>query len=322
MKQAFLTKTPIGIFALTESGEIIFYKLFERIPAKAAHQFREKIPGSFLSELGSYTILDGSRVGRKKIRELAINLGFSSSDWELTAFLSEFSSIISRERIRLSASRDRLVVQASNALEDMIKIQNLFLERLREWYGLHYPELKMNAKDLAEKISNFGNREKFPGFSDSTGIQLDEEDENALKSQAGMILTVMNQRKNLEQYIKSAVRGIAPNFSSLIDELLAARMLASAGSLEKMSKMSSSSIQLMGAEKALFRHLRGGGKSPKFGIIFLSSHIQNAPEAQRGKAARVLAAKIMQAVRIDFYSGRDESLRLKQELADEMKVMK
>ncbi|MBI5061394.1 MAG: rRNA biogenesis protein [Candidatus Aenigmarchaeota archaeon] len=319
MNQAFLSKSPIGIFALTAEGDIIFYRLFDKNPGKALLQFREDIPASFLAELKGYERADGSRVMRKKIRSFATDLGFAKSSKDFTAFLSEFAALLSKEKMKTAASRDRLIIQASNALEDLMKIQNLLLERIREWYGLHYPELKLSGKELADKIAKYGSRESFPDFSDSSGVPLGDDDENILKSYAETVLHVASQRRELEQYVKSAMHDISPNFSAIVDELLAARLLASAGSLEKMARMSASTIQLMGAEKALFRHLRGGGKSPKFGMIFLSSYVQNASEEQRGKVARVLASKIMQAVRIDFYSGRDESQRLKQELAEEIK---
>jgi len=133
-----------------------------------------------------------------------------------------------------------------------------------------------------------------------------------------MINGVVEQRKNIENYVKNSMREIAPNLSSLIDEFLAARLLASAGSLEKLAKMSASTIQLIGAEKALFRHLRNQGRAPKYGLLFLSSQVQNAPDDKRGKIARVLASKIMQAVRIDFYSGRFED-QLRREMDEEIR---
>ena len=118
------------------------------------------------------------------------------------------------------------------------------------------------------------------------------------------------------------MREVAPNVSSLLDPLLAARLLALAGSLEKMSKMTASSIQLAGAEKALFRHLRSQGKAPKFGIIFLSDWIQSAPDHLRGKVARSLAAKLMMAARIDYYSGRNETEKLRKDLEQEIETLR
>jgi nucleolar protein 56 len=129
----------------------------------------------------------------------------------------------------------------------------------------------------------------------------------------------MNEEKTrLERYVRDLTKELAPNLSSICDELLVARLIAIAGSLEKMARMPASTIQLLGAEKALFRHLKKMGKSPKYGIIYSSSLIQNASKDNKGKIARVLSAKLMQAARIDFYSGRAEP-KLRQELDKEIK---
>ncbi|HLC67506.1 MAG TPA: C/D box methylation guide ribonucleoprotein complex aNOP56 subunit, partial [archaeon] len=115
---------------------------------------------------------------------------------------------------------------------------------------------------------------------------------------------------------------IAHNFASLIDPLLAARLLAYAGSLEKLARMPASTIQLLGAEKAMFRHLHEKGRSPKYGMIYNSELIQKAPAESRGKIARILSAKLMLAARIDYYSGRDDSEKMLREMKEEMGRLK
>lgn len=315
--KAFIVKSPIGYFAFSEHGELLYYQLFKRNPVEVAEKLREKIPADFFSQK-DYEIVENreaQNIMRKRLREYALSLGFAESNMELNKFLSDLGIVISKNRRKSSISRDKLIIQASNALEDLIKIQNLLLERLREWYGLHYPELKQ--KDIAEMVARYGRRENFPNFQESTGIDLAEKDEEILKEYAKAVSVVIEQRKSLERYVKSAMREIAPNFSSLLEPLLAARLLALAGSLEKLSKMSASTVQLLGAEKALFRHLRGKGRAPKFGIIYLSDYIQNSSEEKRGKVARILASKLMLAARIDFYSGREDQ-KLKRYLEDEI----
>ncbi|MBI3190773.1 hypothetical protein HYZ41_03655 [archaeon] len=116
------------------------------------------------------------------------------------------------------------------------------------------------------------------------------------------------------------MKEIAPNTSSIIDEMLAARLIALAGSLEKFARMTSSTIQLLGAEKALFRHLHKKGKSPKYGLLYTSSVIQKAQPDNRGKAARILSAHLMKAARIDFYSGRYEP-KIKEEMKAELRMI-
>jgi len=310
--KAFLCRSPIGLFAFSGTGELLHYSLFSRKPQTAVAEFE-----TASLELQDFDVSESPnnfRFLRKNFREYAENLGFAKSQ-ELTEFLSNFTEIISKKRMKSLINRDRLIIQASNSLEDIVKIQNLVNERLREWYLLHYPELKQ--KEMPEWIMKYGNRANSPNFKESVGIDLTESDERILLDSARLVLSITEQRKKLENYIGHAMKEIAPNFSSLIDPLLAAKFLSLAGSMERLAKMPSSTIQLLGAEKALFRHLRNQGKSPKFGIIFLDPRVQNAAAEKKGKVARVLSSKLMLAGRIDFYSKRDDSEKLKAEMKEE-----
>ncbi len=311
--KAFLCRSPIGLFAFSEDGQLLHYKLFSRKPQSAVVEFDQAE-----LELQDFDVVESPnnfKFLRNNFREYAESLGFANGQ-ELTEFLSNFAEIISKKRMKSLINRDRLIIQASNSLEDVIKIQNLVNERLREWYLLHYPELKQ--KEIPEWILKYGNRVNSPNFKDSSGVDLTETDEQMLVESAHLAQTINQQREKLEKYISQAMKEIAPNFSVVIDPLLAAKFLSLAGSMEKMAKMPSSTIQLLGAEKALFRHLRNQGKSPKFGIIFLDPRIQNAATEKKGKVARILSSKLMQAIRIDFYSKRDESEKLKTELKEEL----
>jgi nucleolar protein 56 len=131
--RVFVVKAPIGIFSLS-NGEIIYYELFSKDAHKAVEQFLAEVPESFLRHLEGYEIAEGGeKVLRKNIRSFAIDLGFVGNDEEFNTFISEFSALLSKKKMKSSASRDKLIIQASNALEDISKIQNLFMERLREW---------------------------------------------------------------------------------------------------------------------------------------------------------------------------------------------
>lgn len=328
-KKAHVTKSLIGEFAFSDKGGLLFYKLYEKDPNKIVPKLRKKITKGFLNKLKGFSIEhDGKAktIMRKRLRDYAISLGFVRNEKELNEFLTELGIAITKSRMKTIISRDKLVIQASNALDDLNRVINLLIERLRGWYSLHYPELNMKTLSFIKDIMDYGKRENFPSFQnrikESTGVELTEEDEQEFKEFASMIESMINQRRRLENYIKESMHVIAPNFSSLIDPLLGAKLLAMAGSLEKLAKMPASTIQLLGAEKALFRHLRSKKKkrerSPKYGLIFLSSLIQNVPKEKQGKVARLLAAKLMLAARIDFYSNRDESAKLKKELQNEI----
>ncbi|MBI4018291.1 MAG: hypothetical protein HY368_01655 [Candidatus Aenigmarchaeota archaeon] len=320
--KAIVAKSPIGVFAFSEDGELLYYRTFSSEPSKALQQFESNIDKDFIDDLKDYVVAEEKAAWlflRKHFREYALSLGFAKSNEELNKFLSEFAALLSRRRMKEQLKRDRLLIQASAALEDAIKIENLLGERFREWYSLHYPELKNVTPDMVLK---HGTREMFPGYKESVGVQLTESDLQIITEHARLLKEKQEYRKGLEKYIRNTAKELMPNFSSLIEPVLAARFLALAGSLEKLAKMPASTLQLLGAEKALFRHLREKGKSPKYGILFLDSRIHAAPEQQRGKIARTISSKLMQAARIDFYSGRDESARMRSELDEEIRKIR
>lgn len=321
-------KSIIGYFAFNDSGDIIFYKLFKRSPRFVIKRLKkEKYDTDFLDYLKGFKIVEddfGKKIMRKKLRELALSLGFANTHEELNKFIVELGIELSKEKLRKSITRDKLVIQASKSLESLKKSINLLTEHFKEWYWLHYPELRLDNEKIIELVAKYGRRENMPKFNGSVGIEISEEDEKILKEFAKRLQELYRLRKQVERYIEKTLVEIAPNFSSLIEKPIAARLLALAGSLEKLAKMPASTIQLLGAEKALFKHLRNKRiKPPKHGVIFETYWIRNAPKEKRGKIARVLAAKLAIAARIDFYSGRDESERLRKELREEVnKVMK
>ncbi len=307
----FVSKTPFGLFATDSSYEIIHYQLFDE-----AGQFEQPISEEFLSHLADYEI-EFRRL--QNSRAIALSLSQKSNE-EANNYLHKFCLSLSSAALKGSIGKDRFVMQAYNAYNDLSRMEALLYERLGEWFSLHYPECQLHQRKLAEAVASLGRREKFNKFTFSNGVEISEPDEEALKSFAASILVLAEEKKKMEKYVRSAVMEIMPNFSSLIDPLLAARFLATAGSLEKLSRMTSSTIQLLGAEKALFRHLKSKkkDKSPKFGILFTSSIIQNTPREKQGKAARLVSSKLMIGAKIDFYSRRLEP-RLKKELDEELK---
>ncbi|MCX6815905.1 MAG: hypothetical protein NT120_03570 [Candidatus Aenigmarchaeota archaeon] len=307
---AYFAKSPIGVFAFSEAGELVHFDLFSRRPAEALQQYEA---ATVEESEKAYAYM------RKNFRDYAVSLGFAENEEDLNKFLIDFFAMFSRKNIKGKTGRDKFLVQAINALDDIMKTANLLETRLYEWYRLHYPEVRNN--DLVKNVIAYGRRENFPNFKNSLGVDLNEEDEKTLTEFSAVIKHLNEEKSRMDHYVRALTKETAPNLSSLIDELLVARLIAIAGSLEKMARMPASTIQLLGAEKALFRHLKKQGRSPKYGIIYSSSLIQNASKENKGKIARILSAKLMQAARIDFYSGRPEP-RLRQELEKEVKQVK
>ncbi|MBI4019613.1 MAG: NOP58 family protein [Candidatus Aenigmarchaeota archaeon] len=312
MKKAFLSRMPAGIFIFDEAQKLLEARFFSKNPVEAAEEYEKPLT------LAGYEIRPDDSLGRALARKISVEKGHFSSDHEYTEFLSGFAAAFSLKKLEGSVGKDKLLQQSMNALLELEDMESMLGTRLKEWFTLHYPEERSQGKELGKKVAEFGKRENFPGFAGSTGVAMDSIDEAAARKYASLFLATSDCRRDTEAYIRNLAEKVMPTTSTIVNPMLAARLLAHAGSLEKLSRMAASSIQLLGAEKALFRHIKNQGKSPKYGIIFMDPRIQSAPPETKGKVARAIAAKIMVAVKIDFFSRRkDETLakQLEKELA-------
>lgn len=205
--------------------------------------------------------------------------------------------------------RDRNLVQAIRSLDDQIATINLYNERLHEWYGMHFPELADYAKDerYAQLIAMHGDREgviEELGLDiESIGADMDPSDIDAIRDLANTLSRLYEDEERTEAYIQGIVEEACPNMCAIVSAPLAARMVSLAGGLERLASLPSSTVQLLGAEKAMFRHLRSGKKGPKHGVLYQHPDVHRAPYWQRGKIARALAGKVLIAAKVDQYHG-------------------
>ena len=212
----------------------------------------------------------------------------------------------------------------------------MFVARLREWYSVHFPELNdliREHEDYVKIVSELGHRDNITveslrelGFKEekarkiaeaarqSIGADLSDFDIEAIRTLASITKQLYQLRRNLTGYIEQVMKEVAPNVTALVGPLLGARLISLAGGLEKLARLPASTIQVLGAEKALFRALRTGGKPPKHGVIFQYPHIHRSPRWQRGKIARALAAKLAIAAKVDAFTGRFIGDKLKEDL--------
>lgn len=265
-----------------------------------------------------------------KLRVL-VDSGFAKDDNDARAKLREFAMQLSSSRVtEISESPDLHIIQAINALDETDKIINLLSSRLREWYGLHFPELDNLIDTIAgySKIVCAGRRDDLnqkvysdAGFPDeksemlsllqekSRGGQISNENLAIVQSLAKQILDLFELRATLEKHIEEQMKTIAPNLSGILGTSVGARILGRAGSLKRLATMPASTIQVLGAEKALFRSLKTGAQPPKHGLLFQHTLVHAAPRWQRGKIARAIAAKAALAARVDvFGGGRNDTL--------------
>ncbi|PWI49611.1 C/D box methylation guide ribonucleoprotein complex aNOP56 subunit [Candidatus Heimdallarchaeota archaeon B3_Heim] len=222
-------------------------------------------------------------------------------------------------------ARDKYLAQAINSIDDINSILNLIFARLSEWYGIHFPELqelvrdnnqyirlvskmqgKLRSEIATDEIVSLSERRQeliHEAAEKSLGAEISTYDMNPISNLASFGVEILNTKETLEKYIEESMKEVAPNLQLLVGSLLGARLISLVGSLENLAKRSSGTIQVLGAEKALFRHLRSGEDPPKHGVIFQSQFIHSAKMHQRGKIARALAGKLSIAARVDFFSG-------------------
>jgi nucleolar protein 56 len=268
----------------------------------------------------------GGKYLRGNVGRLAIEKGYVKSLEEFYKIVRKVTTLLSKKNIQEDSSqRDLLTSQTILIVDDLDKTFNLFANRLKEWYGIHFPELSFlinkNEKYL-QLIASLGRRNKFTvqklikeGFTPkqsknissiarvSIGAKIGEDDIFEIQSFAKALLKLYNTRNNLESYLEESMKEVAPNIYKLVGATLGARLIAKVGGVEKLAKKSSSTIQVLGAEKALFRSLRTGTNPPKHGLIFQHNQVHTVPRWQRGKIARALASKLAIAARLDAYGG-------------------
>lgn len=233
-----------------------------------------------------------------------------------------------REKLRSSESRDRLMIKAVNMLDQLNNDINAEMERFRDWYSIHFPELEreLGNEDLVKILSKNVNRDDLDAFesmaSESTGAEIAGADEEILQKSAEELHSRYEYRKDLERYIEKSAREEITNLSTLLGPLLATRLMSLAGGLEELARKPASTVQMLGAEKALFRYLRGEGTPPKHGIIFQHQFVNSLPEDKRGNMARFMANKAVMAARLDNYGDKDRGEELLEECREKFEELK
>ena len=227
------------------------------------------------------------------------------------------------------SSRDNLLIQSVGAIDELNKASNLLFERLNEWYGMHFPEFKVadNAKyvqgvlvidrdnlDTKEIERIFGPQAQsiIAKANASAGAKLPPADMAQLRELASHIQLLWKYRDSVEKYQEGVANEVCPNMSYIAGPALAAKLVAQAGGLHRLSTFPSSTVQVLGAEKALFKHLKSGSKPPKHGLIFQHPLVGQAPKKVRGKIARLLAGKLSIASKADAISHNFIAVPLKE----------
>ena len=208
----------------------------------------------------------------------------------------------------------------------MEKNLNTFCMRIKEGYSWHFPELakiitdnetytklvalignkaNINSIDLEDITALTGDenlsKKIIERTQSSVGNTLGEVDEASLVDFAEYVIRHFEYKRELQGYLKDQMQTVAPNLTAILGESVGAKLLTQSGGLSKLAKLPSSTIQILGAEKALFRAIRKKGQTPKYGLLFNSSYIQKSKASAKGKISRMLANKCSMACRLDFF---------------------
>jgi nucleolar protein 56 len=263
---------------------------------------------------------------RAQMIKVAVKAGFVKDLKELGVWTRNVSMEIAKLKVKGAVEkRDLIVAQAIQTLDDLDRTVNLFMGRTREWYGVHFPELDRlveKHETYARLVVNLGDKSNFTlealekedvpkGRAEavakvaaaSMGGDVVEADLAQIQALSRDVLALYGLRDSMERYLDKTMGEVAPNTQALVGSLLGARLIAVAGGLQNLAMRPASTIQVLGAEKALFRSLKTGARPPKHGLIFQHALLHDAKRWQRGKIARALAGKLAIAVRADAFGG-------------------
>ena len=231
---------------------------------------------------------------------------------------------LARKAVKESVNHDIYIINAINNIEELQRIINTLIKRLREWYSIYLPELDKQVQDNEAFVNLIIKKDKKAlmkelKVKDSMGSELKKQEIEPILSLANAVDSLIKEDNKLETYLETSMKAHCPNLTILAGSLVGARLLRGAGSLKKLAMMRSSTIQLLGAEKALFRHIKTGAKPPKHGYILQHQLVQRTKKADKGKAARALADKIFLAARMDYFKGEYIGDKLLKELNQRFK---
>jgi nucleolar protein 56 len=328
-----LITTWFGSF-LIDGDQVKEYRLFPKSAQDLAARMRRVSDSRILSEEKELVKnLQEFFVIERRLEKIGgVNTGVETpflrpEDYDFDRdLLHEAMILLAKEKMTKAVGKDDHISQAINALDDVEKTVNIMHSRLREWYGLHFPELErlVDGDRFVQLVSEFGSRFAMEGMEgmedvDSVGSELAPEDESTIKEMASVIGEAKSLRMVLQSYIETSMKLHAPNVSEIAGPIIGARLIDLAGGLERLARLPTGTIQLLGAEKAMFRHLKHKTKPPKHGVLFQHPDVHRSPYWQRGAIARAYAGKIGIAARADFYSQRFIAGELRGELDETLK---
>lgn len=301
-------------------------KILKKVVAKEAHEqlaITDAKLGGVIKEKLNLSCVHSPAVAElmRGIRNQMEGLITGLPAREISAMSLGLAHSLSRYKLKFSPDKvDTMIVQAISLLDDLDKELNNYIMRCREWYGWHFPELgkiitdnlaycksvrkigfrtNVATTDLSEFLPEEIEAEVKLAAEISMGTEVSDEDIANIMHLCDQVIEISEYRTQLYDYLKNRMMAIAPNLTVMVGELVGARLISHAGSLLNLAKHPASTVQILGAEKALFRALKTRRDTPKYGLIYHASLVGQTTAKNKGKISRMLAAKTSLAIRYD-----------------------
>lgn len=299
-----------GVRAVGEDGAVDAERLFPADPAEIADRLAALRDGEILDEeralaQGDVDVADERLKPLGTLRETAAPRLAPPETHAPDLLHRALLELGRRDAREHAAAPDRWLVHAVRVLDELNRTVNTLTERLREWYGLADPSTADAVTDQEEFVHHAAKGPPGEPDAGSLGTSLPGAQGEAVASYARAVEGLLDERSRLESAVTKDAADVAPTLSRLVGETIAARLIAHAGGLDRLAFLPASTIQTLGAETALFDHLRHGSDPPKHGALFQHPAVNQSHPRLRGRAARTLAAKAALAARIDRFGDAD-----------------
>ena len=324
--ECYVTYCVKGFYAFNENNELIAEKLFkeDEILDKLIEIDNKEIPteeSELINELSKNyeTILIESnkrssdyKSDKVKVKNPNPGGNYLRSNFDLDFDNEIYQKLAIYKMKKAQSGDDKHLIQAINSIDEIDESISKLIERIREWYALYFPEMDLikNNETYIKLICENKTKEEivnaksdaFPEDMLDIEEDINPEDLEIMNNYAKSIYELQQTRKNIINYIDIKMESIAPNLRLLVGSSLGAKLISRAGGLKRLASYPSSTVQIMGAEKALFRHLKSGDRPPKYGLIFQHPQVRGSKWWNRGKIARLLAGRISLAARKDVFT--------------------
>ncbi len=303
MHKKYIFTSVIGTFVFNEHFSLLDKKVFinSEQPDKIVADFSKKY----------------KNLKKPEGKELSKILEFFKNKEYFKGFY-ERNLIITKMAIKDSVKDDLLIIQAISNINEIDKSINILIKRLREWYALYNPEFEDSIENQ-ERFVELVIEGKEKKVKDSMGAKLSKDNLEPVLSLAREVNGLFVLRKKQEVYLEKLMKKACPNLLAITGATIGAKLIEQAGGLKQLMLFPASTIQLLGAEKALFRHMKTKARAPKYGFLHEHPLIARNPKEFHGKIARALANKISLAVKVDYFKGKFIGDRLRKELEEKFK---